>query len=157
AAAPRSRTQWCGCRWSRRCTGRRAGASAPSRRAGRLRAARLPVHAVLAPSLRDWHGSHRILNRFGPKASLPGRARRWHRWDMQAMPEATEAGATPTPARPRRFRQALVATFRGLMRLYFREIERIGEAPGAETRGRMFVSNHHNALIDPILVLTDAE
>jgi len=49
-----------------------------------------------------------------------------------------------------------VATFRGIIRLYFREIERVGEAPGADTRGRMFVSNHHNALIDPILVLTDA-
>jgi len=54
-------------------------------------------------------------------------------------------------------RPALVATFRSLIRLYFRRIERIGEPPAADTHGRMFVSNHHNALIDPILVLTDAE
>ncbi|HEY5922349.1 MAG TPA: 1-acyl-sn-glycerol-3-phosphate acyltransferase [Kofleriaceae bacterium] len=60
-------------------------------------------------------------------------------------------------ARPRSLRRALVATFRGIIRLYFRRIERVGEPPGAETRGRVFVSNHHNALIDPVLVLTDAE
>ena len=53
-------------------------------------------------------------------------------------------------------RDALVSTFRRLIRLYFRRIERAGEPPGPETRGRVFVSNHHNALIDPILVLTDA-
>ena len=58
---------------------------------------------------------------------------------------------------PASIRSALVATFRGIIRLYFREIERVGDAPAAETRGRVFVSNHHNALIDPILVLTDAE
>ncbi|HTL35759.1 MAG TPA: 1-acyl-sn-glycerol-3-phosphate acyltransferase [Kofleriaceae bacterium] len=54
-------------------------------------------------------------------------------------------------------RRALVATFRGIIRLYFREIERVGEPPAKDTRGRVFVSNHHNALIDPVLVLTDAE
>lgn len=53
-------------------------------------------------------------------------------------------------------RQALVATFRSLIRLYFRRIERLGNPPGPDTRGRVLVSNHHNALIDPILVLTDA-
>ena len=50
-------------------------------------------------------------------------------------------------------RASLVATFRRIIRLYFRDIERVGEPPGPETRGRVFVSNHHNALIDPILVL----
>ncbi|HUS28940.1 MAG TPA: 1-acyl-sn-glycerol-3-phosphate acyltransferase [Kofleriaceae bacterium] len=54
-------------------------------------------------------------------------------------------------------RRALVATFRGIIRLYFRQIERVGEPPGPDTRGRVFVSNHHNALIDPVLVLTDAQ
>jgi glycerol-3-phosphate O-acyltransferase/dihydroxyacetone phosphate acyltransferase len=53
-------------------------------------------------------------------------------------------------------RKALVATFRKIVRLYFREVERVGVAPAADTRGRVFVANHHNALIDPILVLTDA-
>ena len=53
-------------------------------------------------------------------------------------------------------RRTLVATFRRIMRLYFRDIERVGETPAADTRGRVFVSNHYNALIDPILVLTDA-
>ncbi len=52
-------------------------------------------------------------------------------------------------------RRALVSTFRGIIRLYFRRIERVGEPPGADVRGRVFVSNHHNALIDPVLVLTD--
>ncbi|HEY4240863.1 MAG TPA: 1-acyl-sn-glycerol-3-phosphate acyltransferase [Kofleriaceae bacterium] len=53
-------------------------------------------------------------------------------------------------------RATLVSTFRRLMRLYFRDIERVGVPPGADVRGRVFVSNHTNALIDPILVLTDA-
>jgi len=54
-------------------------------------------------------------------------------------------------------RRALVGTFRSIIRLYFREIERIGTPPPADTRGRVFVSNHHNALIDPVLVLTDTD
>lgn len=70
------------------------------------------------------------------------------------MPLAAEE---PAPHRPRRLRRALVATFRGIIRLYFRQIERVGEPPGPATHGRVFVSNHHNALIDPVLVLTDAE
>jgi glycerol-3-phosphate O-acyltransferase/dihydroxyacetone phosphate acyltransferase len=53
-------------------------------------------------------------------------------------------------------REALVATFRRVMRLYFRDIERLGQAPGPDVRGRVFVANHTNALIDPILVITDA-
>ena len=53
-------------------------------------------------------------------------------------------------------RGVLVSGFRRLMRLYFRNIERVGEPPGPDTRGRVVVSNHTNALIDPILVLTDA-
>ena len=53
-------------------------------------------------------------------------------------------------------RDALVATFRRVMRLYFRDIERLGDPPGPEVRGRVFVANHTNALIDPILVITDA-
>ena len=53
-------------------------------------------------------------------------------------------------------KRALVSTFRSVMRLYFRRIERIGHPPHAHTGGRVFVSNHYNALIDPILVITDA-
>ncbi len=53
-------------------------------------------------------------------------------------------------------RGVLVSAFRRLMRLYFRDIERVGEPPGPETQGRVIVSNHTNALIDPVLVLTDA-
>jgi len=53
-------------------------------------------------------------------------------------------------------RDFLVATFRRVMRLYFREVERLGDPPGPEVRGRVFVANHSNALIDPILVITDA-
>ena len=59
-----------------------------------------------------------------------------------------------SPAHP--LRGLLVSAFRRLMRLYFREVERVGVAPGPDTRGRVIVSNHTNALIDPILVLTDA-
>jgi glycerol-3-phosphate O-acyltransferase/dihydroxyacetone phosphate acyltransferase len=54
-------------------------------------------------------------------------------------------------------RGVLVTLFRRVVRLYFRRIERVGESPPAETAGRLFVSNHHNALVDPILVLTDTD
>lgn len=66
--------------------------------------------------------------------------------------------ATPHPRAPESpgVRGVLVSAFRRLMRLYFRDIERVGEPPGPETQGRVIVSNHTNALIDPILVLTDA-
>ena len=57
---------------------------------------------------------------------------------------------------PPTLRGALIGTFRRLMRLYFRDIERYGEAPAVATRGRVFVSNHSNALLDPVLVMTDA-
>src|SRR5260221_14587646 len=73
---------------------------------------------------------------------------------MEPMPSTAEVPREGLPSLS--VRRALVATFRGIIRLYFREIERVGEAPPADTRGRVFVSNHHNALIDPILVLTDA-
>jgi glycerol-3-phosphate O-acyltransferase / dihydroxyacetone phosphate acyltransferase len=67
--------------------------------------------------------------------------------------------ASPLAGEPRgggALRAALVATFRRVMRLYFRDIERLGDPPGPEVRGRVFVANHGNALIDPILILTDA-
>src|SRR5258708_29131584 len=69
------------------------------------------------------------------------------------------AAELPTPRGPPSLtlRRALRGTFGGIMRLYSRRIERVGEPPSATTRGRVFVANHHNALIDPILVLTDAD
>ncbi len=73
------------------------------------------------------------------------------------LPRET-AAAPSIPAVPElpSVRGVLVSAFRRLMRLYFRDIERVGEPPGPDTRGRVIVSNHTNALIDPILVLTDA-
>jgi glycerol-3-phosphate O-acyltransferase/dihydroxyacetone phosphate acyltransferase len=53
-------------------------------------------------------------------------------------------------------RDALISTFRRLIKLYFRDIERLGVAPEPDTRGRVFVANHTNALIDPVVVMTDA-
>src|SRR5262245_45048184 len=73
--------------------------------------------------------------------------------DIETMQIADEVRAPRTLPTVRR---ALVSTFRRIMRLYFRDIERVGETPSSSTRGRVFVSNHNNALIDPILVLTDA-
>ena len=72
-----------------------------------------------------------------------------------ATGEAVRDDERRTPELPS-VRGVLVSAFRRLMRLYFRDIERVGEPPGADTRGRVIVSNHTNALIDPILVLTDA-
>ncbi len=57
--------------------------------------------------------------------------------------------------RPRSNVKALLRRFfRSLVNLYFRNIEVVGEAPKPSLGGRVFVSNHVNALIDPILVLT---
>lgn len=45
---------------------------------------------------------------------------------------------------------------RRVMGIYFREIEEAGNMPSPDTGGLIFVSNHVNALVDPILVLTTA-
>jgi len=52
-------------------------------------------------------------------------------------------------------RDVLLAVFRRIVSIYFREIEVVG-APPPETKSRLFAANHVNALIDPILVLTSA-
>nr|MBA2538953.1 1-acyl-sn-glycerol-3-phosphate acyltransferase [Deltaproteobacteria bacterium] len=70
----------------------------------------------------------------------------------QTLSHETAGGRGDAPS----VRGVLVSAFRRLMRLYFRDIERVGEPPGPDTKGRVIVSNHTNALIDPILVLTDA-
>jgi glycerol-3-phosphate O-acyltransferase / dihydroxyacetone phosphate acyltransferase len=54
------------------------------------------------------------------------------------------------------FRSGLVWTFRRIIGIYFRAIETAGNTPAADTGGRLFVANHVNALVDPILVLTAA-
>jgi glycerol-3-phosphate O-acyltransferase/dihydroxyacetone phosphate acyltransferase len=56
----------------------------------------------------------------------------------------------------RPLKRYLRAAFKGILRLYFSGIEEVGERPAASTGGRVFVANHKNALIDPILVLTHA-
>jgi 1-acyl-sn-glycerol-3-phosphate acyltransferase len=53
-------------------------------------------------------------------------------------------------------RRVLVGLFRRIIGIYFREIEVTGNLPGADVGGRIFVSNHVNAIVDPILVLTTA-
>lgn len=51
-------------------------------------------------------------------------------------------------------RGAFVALFRRIVRIYFREVEVVGDVPAASTAGRLFAANHVNGLVDPILVLT---
>ncbi len=53
-------------------------------------------------------------------------------------------------------RAPLVWFFRRVVDIYFLSVESTGTAPAPDTRGRLFVSNHVNGLIDPILVLTAA-
>jgi hypothetical protein len=53
-------------------------------------------------------------------------------------------------------RRPVVALFRTIMHVYFRSVQRVGQVPAATVGGRVFVANHHNALVDPILILTDA-
>src|ERR1041385_8708476 len=54
------------------------------------------------------------------------------------------------------FRAGLLAVFRRIARIYFREIEVAGVVPAPTTGGRLFAANHVNGLVDPILVLTQA-
>jgi glycerol-3-phosphate O-acyltransferase/dihydroxyacetone phosphate acyltransferase len=55
-----------------------------------------------------------------------------------------------------RMASPLVPLLRGLVSLYFREVEVVGDVPAAEARGRIFGANHFNGLVDPILVLMSA-
>jgi 1-acyl-sn-glycerol-3-phosphate acyltransferase len=58
--------------------------------------------------------------------------------------------------RPGAIRAALVWAFRRAVGIYFRRIDAVGNLPDEDTGGRVFVANHVNALVDPILVLTNA-
>src|SRR5499433_3002574 len=53
-------------------------------------------------------------------------------------------------------RDGLSWAFHRIMGIYFRRIESAGNVPPSGTGGRLFVANHVNALVDPILVLTSA-
>ncbi|MFO0550124.1 MAG: 1-acyl-sn-glycerol-3-phosphate acyltransferase [Polyangiaceae bacterium] len=66
-------------------------------------------------------------------------------------PHGRDNGVIMGPAK-----RLLRAGFRSLVRIYFRSIEVVGDRPTAATSGRIFVSNHSNALLDPVLVLTHA-
>lgn len=54
------------------------------------------------------------------------------------------------------FRAALLFVFRRVVGIYFRDVEIAGDVPASNTGGRLFAANHVNALVDPILVLTQA-
>ncbi|MDB4933089.1 MAG: Acyltransferase domain protein [Labilithrix sp.] len=62
-------------------------------------------------------------------------------------------------AAPRGFggvRTAIRFVFRRVVGIYFRDVEIAGDIPHEGTGGRIFAANHVNALVDPILVLTQA-
>jgi glycerol-3-phosphate O-acyltransferase/dihydroxyacetone phosphate acyltransferase len=75
--------------------------------------------------------------------------------DPTAAHDAPAPEAT-SPAPEGAVRGALIELFRRVFGLYFREIEVTGNLPAADAGGRVFVGNHTNALVDPILVLTTA-
>ena len=54
-------------------------------------------------------------------------------------------------AGPSLLRRALLWVLRRVTGIYFREIEAAGQLPHPDTRGRVFVSNHVNGLVDPIM------
>jgi glycerol-3-phosphate O-acyltransferase/dihydroxyacetone phosphate acyltransferase len=60
------------------------------------------------------------------------------------------------PAASNPVRAALVFLFRRVLGIYFRDVEVGGAVPNKDTGGRVFAANHVNALVDPILVLTQA-
>jgi glycerol-3-phosphate O-acyltransferase / dihydroxyacetone phosphate acyltransferase len=70
---------------------------------------------------------------------------------MTASDVSSARASSHSPAR-----DGLVWFFRRVMGIYFRAIEVTGNVPTKETGGRVFVSNHTNGLLDPILVLTTA-
>src|SRR3954470_18701562 len=53
-------------------------------------------------------------------------------------------------------RAAVRFLFQRVVGIYFRDVEIAGEVPAPSTGGRLFAANHVNALVDPILVLTQA-
>lgn len=53
-------------------------------------------------------------------------------------------------------RTTLRFLFRRVVGIYFRDVEIAGDVPQPTTGGRVFAANHVNALVDPILVLTQA-
>ena len=53
-------------------------------------------------------------------------------------------------------RAAIRFVFQRIVGIYFRDVEIAGDVPRADTGGRIFAANHVNALVDPILVLTQA-
>ena len=73
---------------------------------------------------------------------------------------ATSASEAAAQLRPRRgfgaVRIALRFVFQRVLGIYFRDVEIAGAVPRADTGGRIFAANHVNALVDPILVLTQA-
>jgi 1-acyl-sn-glycerol-3-phosphate acyltransferase len=71
--------------------------------------------------------------------------------DAPAAPADAPAAIADGPVR-----SALVWLFRRIIGVYFREIEVTGNLPQPDTAGRIFLSNHTNAIVDPILVLTTA-
>jgi 1-acyl-sn-glycerol-3-phosphate acyltransferase len=66
-------------------------------------------------------------------------------------------GRTQPRHQPRKVvRGTLISGFRQLLRIYFRKVTVTGELPSPETTGRVFLPNHVNGLVDPLLVLTTA-
>jgi glycerol-3-phosphate O-acyltransferase/dihydroxyacetone phosphate acyltransferase len=53
-------------------------------------------------------------------------------------------------------RGAIRFVFQRVVSIYFRDVEIAGAVPRPDTGGRIFAANHVNALVDPILVLTQA-
>ena len=53
-------------------------------------------------------------------------------------------------------RRGLRFLFQCVAGIYFRDVEIAGDVPRPDTGGRLFAANHVNALVDPILVLTQA-
>jgi glycerol-3-phosphate O-acyltransferase / dihydroxyacetone phosphate acyltransferase len=68
----------------------------------------------------------------------------------------SEPDEPPRRARRGAIRSALIWAFRRAVGIYFREIDATGNVPTAAVGGRVFVANHVNGLVDPILVLTHA-
>ncbi len=59
--------------------------------------------------------------------------------------------SAPSPSR------RLRALFRWIRGLYFRDVWTVGAMPPEGTRGTVFVANHPNGLLDPVVVLTEIQ
>lgn len=78
---------------------------------------------------------------------------------LEASPSAdgSAQGRSLATSREGIVKRTLRSLFTRVVRVYFREVEVIGVPPRRDTGARIFVANHVNGLLDPVVVMTMCE